>query len=114
MTAPHDAPSASELVAAVREFLERDVLGSLEGRTRFHALVAMNALSIVEREMAEGAGQAVRHRARLDALGYADDAGLAAAIRAGELDDRHAEVKAALTESVRDKLLVANPPYLEG
>ncbi|MFC5753451.1 DUF6285 domain-containing protein [Actinomadura rugatobispora] len=112
MAQPHDAPSARELVEAVREFLERDVLGALEGRTRFHALVAVNALSIVEREMAEGPAQAERHRARLEALGYADDAALAAAIRAGETDGRHAEVKAALTEAVRDKLLVANPRHL--
>ena len=112
MAQPHDAPSARELVEAVREFLENDVVGVLEGRTRFHALVAVNALGIVEREMAEGAVQADRHRARLEALGYADDAELAAAIRSGATDDRYAEVKAALTDAVRDKLAVANPAYL--
>ncbi|WP_395105573.1 DUF6285 domain-containing protein [Actinomadura sp. SCN-SB] len=113
MTPPHDAPSARELVEAVREFLETDVVGALSGRARFHALVAVNALSIAEREMELGAGQAERHRARLAALGFADDAELAAAIRAGEIDGRAAEVKDALVETVRDKLLVANPPYLE-
>ncbi|MGW0481694.1 hypothetical protein [Nonomuraea sp. NPDC003214] len=31
---PHDAPSAAELVAAVREFLTADVLPAVEGGTR--------------------------------------------------------------------------------
>jgi hypothetical protein len=113
VTPPHDAPSARELVESVREFLENDVVGALKGRARFHALVAANALSIVERELDLGPGQAGRHQARLAGLGFADDAGLAAAIRAGETDDRRAEVKAMLLETVRDKLLVANPPYLD-
>jgi Arc/MetJ family transcription regulator len=43
----------------------------------------------------------------------ADDAALAAAIRAGDLDDRYAEVAAAVRETVRDKLVVANPRYLD-
>ena len=45
--APHDAPSAAELVEAVREWLERDVMAATEGRLRFHARVAVNVLSIV-------------------------------------------------------------------
>ncbi|WP_067471523.1 DUF6285 domain-containing protein [Actinomadura hibisca] len=114
MPPPHDAPSAAELVAAVREFLERDVLGALEGRTRFHGLVAINSLAIVEREMELGPEQAARHRERLRAFGCSDDAALAAAIRAGDLDDRHDELKAALLDAVRDKLEVANPAYLDG
>ncbi|MGK5553333.1 DUF6285 domain-containing protein [Actinomadura kijaniata] len=114
MPPPHDAPSAAELVTAVREFLERDVLPGLEGRTRFHALVASNVLSVVEREIRLGAEQAVEHAARLEDLGYRDDAALAAAIRAGDLDARYAEVKSALTAVVRDKLLVSNPAYLDG
>jgi Arc/MetJ family transcription regulator len=43
----------------------------------------------------------------------ADDAELAAAIRRGDLDDRYAEVAAAVRATVRDKLLVANPKYLD-
>jgi hypothetical protein len=109
---PHDAPSASDLIAAVREFLEQDVLESSEGRVRFHTRVAINVLGMVEREMQLGPAQADAHGGRLGELGFDSDEALAEAIRAGRLDDRDTEVRAALLESVRDKLLVANPRYL--
>ena len=108
---PHDAPSAAQLVEAVREFLEGDVMEATEGRVRFHARVAARVLAMVERELTLGTEQAAAHAERLAALGFADDAELAAAIRGGDLDDRYAEVKAAVTASVRDKLAVANPDY---
>ncbi|MEV5570046.1 DUF6285 domain-containing protein [Spirillospora sp. NPDC052269] len=113
MPEPHDVPGPGELVAAVREFLERDVLAGLDGRTRFHALVAINTLGIVERELELGPGHAEDHRARLRDLGFPDDAALAAAIRDGDLDHRHVEVRDALTAMVRDKLTVTDPRHLE-
>jgi hypothetical protein len=112
MVQPHDAPSASELIAAVREFLERDVLPTAEGRVKFHSLVAINALGMVERELELGSQQAIDHAERLAELGFADDAELAAAVRSGHLDDRYSEVKAVLEQSLRAKLAVANPAYL--
>ena len=42
---PHDVPSAAQLVEAVREYLERDVMAATEGRVRFHARVAVNVLA---------------------------------------------------------------------
>jgi hypothetical protein len=113
MTAPHDHPTAAELVEAVREFLEGDVMGATEGRVRFHARVAARALAIVERELAVGPGQAEAHAARLAALGVADDAELAAAIRSGSLDGRWDRVAATVRATVADKLAVANPRYAE-
>jgi hypothetical protein len=46
-------------------------------------------------------------------LGVTDDVQLAAAIRSGALDDRAEEVRELVWASVRDKLAVANPRYLE-
>jgi hypothetical protein len=109
----HGRPTAAELVEAVREFLEADVMAATEGRIQFHTRVAINALGMVQRELEQGEAMAAAHTARLAALGFSDDASLAAAIRAGELDTRYAEVKAAVWESVRDKLRVANPKYLQ-
>jgi hypothetical protein len=113
MSEPHDRPTAEELVEAVREFLERDVMAATEGRVQFHTRVAVNVLGMVQRELEVGPAQGAAHRARLDALGFADEAALASAIRAGDVDDRYDEIKTAVAATVRDKLTVANPKYLE-
>ena len=109
---PHDSPSTGELIESVREWLERDVLAATGGRLQYHTRVAINVLSIVERELAVGPAHDAAHRERLETLGVADDTELAAAIRSGALDDRIDEVRALVWQSVRDKLAVANPKYL--
>lgn len=113
MSELHDVPSAAQLVEAVREWLERDVLTSTTGRVQFHTRVAMNVLAMVERELALGPDQRAAHAARLADLGVADDKKLSQAIREGRLDDRMSDVVAAVRASVVDKLRVANPGYFE-
>ena len=114
MTAPHDAPAIDLLVEAVREFLERDVMNATEGRVQFHARVAVNVLRMVERELALGARQQAVHSLGLARLGFASEAELAAAIRDGTIgEDRLPEVTEFVTETVRAKLVVANPGYLD-
>lgn len=108
----HDRPTAVELIEAVREFLERDVTEATEGRVRFHARVAANALSIVERELRSGGEPAAAHERRLAELGIGSDSEFAAAVRSGALDDRWDAVLTALAATVADKVRVANPNYL--
>lgn len=112
--APHDLPSAAELLDAVSGFLRGDVLGATDGRVQFHTRVAANVLDQVKRQIELGASQAAAHASRLAALGYDDDRALAAAIRAGDLDHRFEQLKTLLWESVLDKLAVAHPRYADG
>ena len=114
MAAPHDAPSALQLLEAVREWIDGELIPATEGRVRFHARVASNVLGMVEREIELGPEQAASHRRRLEQLGVADDAELAAAIRAGAFVDRGDELRDVLRDVVVDKLRVANPGYLDG
>jgi len=109
---PHDRPSAGELLEAVGEFLDQ-VRDAVPGRVGFHARVAANVVATVRRELELGPAQARAHASRLAGLGVADDAGLAAAIRDGSLDDRADEVTRAVRASVRDKLAVSHPGYWE-
>lgn len=113
MSAPHDLPTAGQLVESVREWLEREVMPSTQGRLQFNARVAVNVLSMVERELRLGAEQVRAHADRLAQLGVADDAELAAGIRSGRFDGRLDEVRALVRDSVVDKLAVANPRYLQ-
>jgi hypothetical protein len=127
-----DRPTAIELLTAVREFLEQDLLPGLDGRKRFHALVAANVLSVVARELAEEETSLVAEWRRLrDLLGVDETVpparleGLRAAvreltqrlcdrIRAGDADAGafgdavHAHVRMTVVE----KLRVANPRHL--
>jgi len=113
-----DRPTAAELLQAVREFLERDVMAATEGRVQFHTRVAVNALGMIERELTDGPAFAAAERERAAAvLGHDGDPRvlereLAARIRDGSLDDRLDAVREHVRATVREKLLVANPGYL--
>ena len=61
-------PSAGELVEAARVFLEKSAMPELEGRTAFHARVAVNALAIVGRELELGPAAATAEHQRLAEL----------------------------------------------
>jgi len=129
-----DRPTMGELLEAVRGFLEAEVVPALDGRKRFHALVAANVLSIVGREVAsEDADLAAEWRRlatllgrdasvpppRLDALRAAvreANQALAERIRRGDADAgpfRDA-VRAHVRATVREKLRVANPRLAGG
>ncbi|BBY79553.1 hypothetical protein MPUL_07110 [Mycolicibacterium pulveris] len=120
MTGYHGRPTAAELVEAVAEFLEGDVRAATApteqaantAQVNFHARVAANVLRIVERELRDESAAEVTDA--LAALGYRDEPALAAAIRAGELDDRPDEVLAALRTLVRHRLTIDHPGYAEG
>jgi aminoglycoside phosphotransferase (APT) family kinase protein len=94
-----DRPSAAELATAVREFLEAEVLPEVDDhRKRFRTLVAMNALTIVEREAAAP-------------IEPSDEAwALARRLRSGDLHD---DDLPALVADVEARLAVASPRFLE-
>jgi 2-phospho-L-lactate transferase/gluconeogenesis factor (CofD/UPF0052 family) len=114
----HDRPTAAELVAAVREYLERDVMEATDGRIAFHARVAANVLGMVERELVLGADQDEAEHARLVALLGREGTlrelteVLAADIRSSAMDARWTETVEHVRATVRAKLEVANPRYL--
>lgn len=108
---PHDVPSAAELVAAVRTYLGDDLGPRSEGRDRFLLRVAANALAIAEREISALPEDAAAHDAMLASFDVASEADLSAAIRAGTLDDRRADLAESLWATTLAKLAVTNPGY---
>jgi hypothetical protein len=129
-----DRPTVLELLAAVRGFVEDDLVAWLDGRRRFHALVAANVLRILERELAGEEEQLARQWKRLAALLDVDpstrpqatsalraaigelETRLVDRIRAGDADTgEFAErVRAHVRQSVVEKLVVANPRLVPG
>ena len=114
-----DRPTAAELVEAVRDFLTREAQPALEGRLAFHTRVAVNALGMVERELRLGPElDAAERQSAAALLGHDGDTRdlereLATRIRDGSLDEKVAEVRDHVRATVRAKLEVANPGYLD-
>ncbi|HLM77945.1 MAG TPA: DUF6285 domain-containing protein [Rubrobacteraceae bacterium] len=123
-----DRPTAGELVKSVREFLEEEILPNLEdSRDEFRTRVAMNALSILERELAQEEFLLQAEHERLIRLLDEDhiapgsleelrervlelNRDLAGRISSGEVPDGTLEL---LKQTTADKLTVASPKYLE-
>jgi Domain of unknown function (DUF6285) len=128
----NDRPTAAELIAAARQFLEAELLPTLaDPRLRFQALVAANVLAVAERELlteeehlreewqrlTEAGSVSGPVPERLAALREAVRAGnecLCDQIRRGAFDDppRFGNLRRQLRQAVERKLEVANPRYL--
>jgi hypothetical protein len=113
----YDPPTLTELVTAVREFLEEQALPQLEGRTAFHGRVAANALAIVERQLALAPPAEAAERERLRALlGHDGELGdltreLCVRIRSRDIDVDSEELVEHLRHTTLDKLAVDQPRY---
>jgi len=61
----HDQPSVSELVQAVKNFIDETAGPNLKGHAAFHARVASNALATVLRDLDQRPAQEAAEGARL-------------------------------------------------
>jgi hypothetical protein len=130
----NDRPTASELVAAARTYLEGELIPTLaDARLRFQTLVAANVLSIVERELLSEEEHLNEEWAGLSSLlgipGITPERvsvlrksvceaneELCRRIRQGAFDDqiRYLALSRQLRGIVTRKLQIANPRYLAG
>jgi signal transduction protein with GAF and PtsI domain len=95
-----ERPTAQELTEAILEFLGGEILPTItDQRLRFRTLVAMNALSIVYRELE-----------RLPAEDDAEQRELARRIRKGDVPPGTLE---RVKRDVAERLRIASPRYLE-
>jgi uncharacterized protein DUF6285 len=127
-----DRPTSIELLEAAADFVDRELVPTVEGARQFQARVVANVMRIVAREikledplvrsevkaLARLLGRDAPHLHSLDdlrkaAAGTGEE--LTAKIRAGEADDGawRREVLLVVRQSVEDKLRIANPRYLE-
>lgn len=112
-----DQPSALEIIAAVREFIDKHAIPQLSGRTAFHARVAVNALAIVARELEQGPAANARELESLRALLKTDgtlhalNVELCRRIRAGEIDVLDPTLGRHLTDMTLAKVEIDQPNY---
>jgi len=115
-----DRPTASELLAAIADFLREEATPALdrsEPRLGFQMRVAVNSLAILERESRLGPAADAREHARLIALLGRDgtladlNRELARQLRAGERDERDGTLLVHLEATTADKIAIANPKW---
>ncbi len=112
-----DMPRLEELVGASRDFLHGQVRDETVGRTRFHALVAGNALDIVYRDLHFGAEHRRREHERLRRLLDADGPllelrwKLVHAIREEAIDLDDARLHEHLRATVVNQIAIDQPKY---
>lgn len=114
----HDAPSAKELIEAVKSFLDKTAMVQLQGHAAFHARVASNALATVLREMEQRPAAEARERGRLQALLKSDEADvgklnrkLCEEIRTKRVDLGTPGLLTHLKSTTIDQLSVDQPGY---
>lgn len=115
-----DRPTAAELLAAIADLLERELLAATSGGLQHQVRVAGNLCRILERETRLGPAQDARE-VELLAGALASPAGgrdalalsraLAERLDAGGDDALERRAFAALVEIVRGKLAIAKPGH---
>ena len=115
-----DRPTASELLAAIADFLREEappVLDRAEPRLGFQMRVAVNSLAILEREARLAPAADRREHERLKKLLSRDgtlselNRELARQLRGGERGERDAALMAHLEATIADKIAIANPKW---
>ena len=84
----HNQPSVSELVQAVKNFVDHSAMPELEGRAAFHARVASNVLATILRDLDSREANDAAEYERLIAL----------------LPDSEGKSREALNEVLRDRI----------
>lgn len=114
----HDAPSAKELIEAVKAFIDKTAAPQLTGHAAFHARVASNALATVLRELEIRPQAEADEKARLESLlGKTADTvtalnrDLCDAIRSGEVNLSTSGLLAHLKSTTIAQLSVDQPGY---
>lgn len=114
---PSSLPQSSDLVAVVREFLEREILPESTGARWFNVRVAANVLAMVERELLLGKDLDAAEAERLKQFVKGDsreamEQTLSDAIREGDLDWRADGLAQHLLQSCEEALEINNPKWI--
>ena len=96
-------PSREVLLEVALDYLERELLPTLQGEHRFKTRVAINALRITQRE-AQAPASARTERQELE---------LAQQIKDGTLSTDDPALRAYLRKSLREALAINNPKWLD-
>jgi hypothetical protein len=115
---PSSLPTAPDILAVVREFLETQIVPAVADDQRFNVRVAVNLLATVERELLLGPAADAAEAVRLAGLTGIEgplaenNRRIAEAIRRGDLAFDDPQLLDHLRSTVKDSLRINNPKWL--
>ena len=115
---PKSMPDAAILLKAAINYLEEDLMPTLEGYHRFKTRVTVNVLSTICRELELRGAQAESERTRLaEILGHDGDVEALSGELAERIRDRaialdDPALRAHVRQSLADALAINNPKWL--
>ena len=115
---PLSLSPAADMLATIRDYLEREILPELREDKWFNAKVAANMLGMIERELRLGPAANAEEVARLTALTGAEgtlealNGALSAAIRDGRIAVDDPALLEHLRRTTTDALKINNPQWL--
>tara|TARA_B110000438_G_scaffold293794_1_gene334212 strand:+ start:321 stop:719 length:399 start_codon:yes stop_codon:yes gene_type:complete len=110
--APYDAPSAQELVEAVKFFISEELLDEVPSTQKWKLRIASNVLAIAGREIENYEIDKQSFENFLSSLNMGSERELSLALRNGDFDNNLGTILTKLMPIIEIKLLVANPAYL--
>ena len=110
--APYDAPSAQELVEAVKFFISEELLDEVPSTQKLKLRIASNVLAIAGREIENYEIDKQSFENFLSSLNMGSERELSLALRNGDFDNNLGTILTKLMPIIEIKLLVANPAYL--
>jgi hypothetical protein len=116
---PLSLSPAPEMLATIRDYLEREILPGLRDDKWFNLRIACNMLAMIERELTQGPAANAAELARLkELLGGAGtleamNRALAEAIRAGRFALDDPRLLDHLRRSTADALAINNPAWMK-
>jgi Domain of unknown function (DUF6285) len=100
-------PSQTALLEVALQYLEAELLPTLEGEHRFKTRLAINALRIVQRE------GAARQASLPSSESQLSDEQLSLGLRNGEISIKDSAIQARLKQSLEKALAINNPKWLK-
>ena len=107
--APYDAPSAQELVEAVKFFISEELLDEVPSTQKWKLRIASNVLAIAGREIENYEIDKQSFENFLSSLNMGSERELSLALRNGDFDNNLGTILTKLMPIIEIKLLVAKP-----
>ena len=114
----HQEPSVDELLSALRHFIKESAMPQLTGHAAFHARVALNAVDLIQRDIADRTDAEIAQIEALQKLLGSETSDLASLeaqlceqIQSGDVNHSDKQLLDILRSATQQQLAIDQPRY---